>query len=198
MSMYANEHEQRKEMKNSGDGDNQKENMGKFKGKNKQREDREKSEDEGYENIEEYALKFGIGKEDVERVFSREVSEEQVEEVVERSEELLNKVAGGFLYGELAKIKLLLMMVRDYWKKEYKEIPIYTILMAVLALLYILTPTDMIPDFIPILGQLDDYLVLKHAWKAIGEDIKEYARWKIKKGGKDAKEVFELYERAFG
>ena len=40
------------------------------------------------------------------------------------------------------------------------EIPWYTKALAALALVYALSPIDLIPDFIPVLGYLDDLIIL--------------------------------------
>ncbi len=60
-------------------------------------------------------------------------------------------------------------------KKEYTEVPLGTILGIVSALIYILSPIDLIPDRIPGAGHLDDAAVLLICLKAGAEDdIKEY------------------------
>ena len=45
-------------------------------------------------------------------------------------------------------------------------------------LLYVLNPIDIIPDFIPFIGRIDDALVLKFCLKLIEKDLSKYKKWK--------------------
>lgn len=47
-----------------------------------------------------------------------------------------------------------------YYVSKHPETPWYAKLIAVIALAYALSPIDLIPDFIPILGYLDDCIIL--------------------------------------
>ena len=78
----------------------------------------------------------------------------------------------------LADIPLLCSMIYDYAKGQYREVPIGTIIGCTAALIYFVSPIDMIPDFIPVVGQLDDVGVLVYALKAVHQDLQEYDRWK--------------------
>ncbi|MCX7873191.1 MAG: DUF1232 domain-containing protein [Caldimicrobium sp.] len=135
-----------------------------------------------------------VGDEDIQKVFAKKVSRDELEQAVNRSDELISKVEGGFIRKEIAKVRLLLMMLKDYWNGNYTKIPRHIIAAGVITALYILNPVDLVPDFIPVAGQLDDLAVLMFFWKMASEDIKEYALWKIENG---IKEVAELYKRAF-
>lgn len=135
-----------------------------------------------------------IRDEKVREQFQRDVSKAEVEKAYQKSGEVLSKVEKGFLHKEFSKIKLLVMMLRDYWNEVYTEVPWHTIAALVIILLYILNPIDLIPDFIPVAGQADDLAVLYFGWKLILEDVKTYAKWKVSQGDTT---VAKLFEEAF-
>lgn len=132
---------------------------------------------------------------DIEKVFQKKVTLEDLKSASEKADEIIKKVEAGFLEEQIAKVKLLIRMIKDYKDGKYRELPWYTISAIVIVLLYILNPIDLVPDFIPVAGQLDDLLVLITAWKLIEQDVKRYALWKIKQGDR---EVALLAKEAFG
>ncbi|MEY8463528.1 YkvA family protein [Streptococcus merionis] len=87
-----------------------------------------------------------------------------------------------FISKELKSVPILIGMLRSYWKKDYTKVPFKTMVAIVSALLYFLSPLDVVPDWIPILGQLDDALVIGTCWKLVNDDIDAYRKWKAKQG----------------
>ncbi|MGT2895832.1 YkvA family protein [Streptococcus entericus] len=85
-----------------------------------------------------------------------------------------------FVSQEIKSIPILISMVRSYWKGEYKTVPIKSIIAIVSALIYFLSPLDVVPDWIPFLGQMDDALVIATVWKQVHKDIEAYREWKNK------------------
>ncbi len=83
-------------------------------------------------------------------------------------------VAGNYL----SDIPVLISLVRAYVDKTYVEIPIGSILAIIGALIYFLSPVDLIPDIIPGLGYLDDAAVLGIAFKLVHDDVAEYKKWR--------------------
>lgn len=83
-----------------------------------------------------------------------------------------------FLREEFKLLPVFISMVRSYWKRDYTRVPRRTILAIVSALVYFLSPIDVIPDWIPLLGQLDDALVIATCWKLVNDDIDDYRQWK--------------------
>lgn len=80
----------------------------------------------------------------------------------------------------LQDIPLVCSMIIDYTKGRYKAVPISTIIGLTAAILYFVSPVDLIPDFIPVIGQIDDIGVLIFALKRAHNDIMEYKAWKYK------------------
>ena len=69
-------------------------------------------------------------------------------------------------------------MVVDYAKGNYREVPLNTIIGATAALIYFLSPIDVLPDVVAGLGQLDDIAVIAFAVKSISHDLDKYREWK--------------------
>ncbi len=74
--------------------------------------------------------------------------------------------------------KLLLSLMKDFFTGNYKEIPIGCIISIIGAFIYLLAPIDVIPDFIPFLGYVDDAAVIAACVKLIENDIKKYEAWR--------------------
>lgn len=119
---------------------------------------------------------------------TRRVSEKDLLAVIRRKKEIEGKLgqAPGALQKFVNQTMLLVSLVGDYRKGLYREIPWYTVATAVAALIYFLSPLDLIPDFIPFFGQIDDAIVVALAVKAVQEDLKKYATMK----GFDLKKYF--------
>ena len=82
---------------------------------------------------------------------------------------------------KLACIPTLVSLVRSYINKEYTEAPLGSIISIITAMLYVVSPVDLIPDNIPVLGQLDDVAVIAFCWPLIDNDVKNYEEWRKKK-----------------
>lgn len=76
--------------------------------------------------------------------------------------------------------KTLLRMVKAWSKGDYRDVSKGTITYVILCLIYFLTPTDFVPDFIMGLGLIDDIAVLRWTLKRINEDVKKFSTWEIK------------------
>ncbi|GMO41689.1 MAG: hypothetical protein Ta2F_17660 [Termitinemataceae bacterium] len=109
--------------------------------------------------------------------YSENIKEDDIGNILTNQSGIMDKAVGPLKrFGE--DIKLLFSMVKDYATKKYTELP-WTIIAAVVgALAYVLNPIDLIPDFIPFLGLVDDAAVLALALKAIDIDLQKYKKWK--------------------
>ena len=81
----------------------------------------------------------------------------------------------------IEKVKVLVEMLGAYVKGEYKKIPKKTLILLVAALIYLVNPFDLIPDFIPGIGYVDDAGVIIFVFQSIYEDIQKFEKWKESK-----------------
>ena len=108
------------------------------------------------------------------------VKKKDVQKLVERKrefEEKLGDVPGKFKK-MINQLGLLFELIRDYWSGKYKQVPWLSVTFAAAAVIYFLSPIDLIPDFIPVVGYVDDALVVGFAIMALEEDLQTYCRWK--------------------
>jgi uncharacterized membrane protein YkvA (DUF1232 family) len=80
-------------------------------------------------------------------------------------------------YTELGKV--MFGMLKDYRKGVYTNVPWFTIAAIAFSFLYILNPFDLIPDFIPGIGYIDDFAVFTFGLKFIESDLHKYLDWKL-------------------
>lgn len=72
-------------------------------------------------------------------------------------------------------------MLKAYSRREYPHLPWKSLLSIVGAILYFVNPLDLIPDFIPGIGLIDDITVLAWAYKALGSDVERFEEWEYEK-----------------
>ena len=68
-------------------------------------------------------------------------------------------------------------MVNDYFTGFYTEVPFGTIAAIVGTLLYVISPIDLIADFIPFVGLLDDAAMVGFCLNCVKFDVERYRRW---------------------
>jgi len=86
------------------------------------------------------------------------------------------------LMPKVAEIPTLLRatpsMLRDSLKRKYRGTPWGTLVGGIFCILYILNPLDLIPEAIPVIGVVDDTLVLGVFLALLSRDVKKYLLWK--------------------
>lgn len=102
--------------------------------------------------------------------------EDKIERFMQRLEKKLKVIP---VAGEvLSQIPVLASLIRSYVKKEYREIPLGSIIAIISALSYVLSPIDIIPDAIPVLGLIDDAAIITACLLLVKSDVEEYMQWR--------------------
>ena len=76
------------------------------------------------------------------------------------------------------RAKILFNMVKDIYKGEYKALDTFAVAAAVLAIVYLVSPIDSVPDIIPGVGMVDDVAILSFAAGICAKEIKRYMEFK--------------------
>ena len=110
---------------------------------------------------------------------AKRIKEEDIEKVTRKADKIEKKVReSGPLRRYIEDVKLLISLVKDYWFGIYKEIPYWVIGATVFTLLYVLSPIDLIPDVIPVVGLVDDAAVIAICLLMIEQELHDYSEWK--------------------
>ena len=79
---------------------------------------------------------------------------------------------------ELGSFSVLWSLLHDYWAGEYKAVP-WRLLAAIgFSVTYLVSPLDIVPDFIPFVGFVDDATVFALVVSAFQSEIDKYRKWK--------------------
>ncbi|KEO74820.1 YkvA family protein [Anditalea andensis] len=74
-------------------------------------------------------------------------------------------------------VEVLYRMVKAHINGTYQGLSSRSVGMIVLGLVYFITPVDLIPDFIPFIGYVDDMSVLIAVGKSLQTDILKFRVW---------------------
>ncbi len=102
--------------------------------------------------------------------------QDKLEHLLDRLERKLSKVPG--IGNKLSNVPVLVSMLSAYARKEYTEIPFASMISITAALLYFVSPIDLIPDVLPGIGYVDDTAVILFATTMIQDDVEEYKAWR--------------------
>jgi len=110
---------------------------------------------------------------------AQSVSEPDIVKVVAKSEEIKKKFRpGGPLQRFITDGQLLVGMIRDFWTKRYRQLPVGVVGATVFTLLYVFNPLDLMPDVIPLVGQIDDAAIVAACLMLVEHDLRKYQAWK--------------------
>ncbi|GAC1385839.1 MAG: hypothetical protein NVS3B25_24480 [Hymenobacter sp.] len=96
----------------------------------------------------------------------------------EAADKLADKESKTNKFRQLFDVALTLVrLVRSYVSGEYRDIATSTIVSGLAVLLYVLSPIDLIPDFIPVVGFLDDLSLVSWFVGKFHGEITKFRDW---------------------
>lgn len=96
----------------------------------------------------------------------------------EVADKLADKSSKDNKFRQLFDVALTVVrLVRGYISGDYREIATSTIVAGLAVLLYVLSPIDLIPDFVPVLGFLDDLSLVSWFVGKFQAEISRFREW---------------------
>jgi len=108
---------------------------------------------------------------------AEKVTDKDIEKVVNKSEEIKKKFTGRSLGRFIQDAQLLISVVKDYWFGKYRQVPYGAVAAIVFTLIYIFNPLDLVPDVLPIIGEVDDAAVMAACLILVEQDLHKYKDW---------------------
>lgn len=108
-------------------------------------------------------------------------SKEDVNKILKEAMSKADRLDDGPIKEFISDLFLLIGLVKDWIIKEYREIPIGSVVSILGAIIYFVSPIDAIPDFIPFIGYVDDAFVISLILKQVHKDLQKYKIWKENK-----------------
>jgi uncharacterized membrane protein YkvA (DUF1232 family) len=82
-------------------------------------------------------------------------------------------------------------LLRAYIRGDYRDIPWGSIVLVIVAIIYFVSPIDLIPDIIPVIGLTDDAAVIAFVIAQIKADLDNFLAWEVERldGESDSEDI---------
>ncbi|WBA43337.1 YkvA family protein [Hymenobacter canadensis] len=96
----------------------------------------------------------------------------------EVANKLASKESGDNKFKQVFDVgRTLVRLVRNYVSGDYRQVETSTVVSALGVLLYTLSPVDLVPDFIPVVGFLDDLALISWFIEKFQGEILRFREW---------------------
>ena len=102
---------------------------------------------------------------------------ERLRKLVGDAREKINHIPRGPFAETWPYLMAMIRLIRAFHQHEYRDISAQNLLVVVAAIIYFVSPFDVIPDSVPILGNIDDAFVVRLAMKSVGADLDAFMAW---------------------
>ena len=95
--------------------------------------------------------------------------------------EKINHIPRGPFAETWPYLMAMIRLIRAYHHQEYRDVSTPNLLLVVAAMIYFVSPFDVIPDSVPVLGHIDDAQVVRHALESVRADLDTFMAWETSK-----------------
>ena len=106
----------------------------------------------------------------------------------QKSKELLDKAykkteaneeSNGPLSDFWRDIKALMRLLKAYLHKDYTHISLGSVIVVIAAIIYFVSPIDLVPDWFPLAGFVDDAAVVVFVIAQLRAELTKFAQWEM-------------------
>jgi len=129
------------------------------------------------ERIDDIHMGFRAAKSEAEEILG---DKKKTDKILNKSMNAAFKLRSGPLAQVWEDLQLLFTLMKDYTSGRYREIPVGSVVVILGALIYLVNPIDIIPDIIPVLGNIDDVFIIGLVLSQVHADLQSYKEWREK------------------
>ena len=101
----------------------------------------------------------------------------RLQELLVSAREKINHIPRGPFAETWPYLMAMIRLLRAYHLGEYRDVTAPNLLVVVAAIIYFVSPFDVIPDSVPILGNIDDAMVVRRALDSVQADLDTFMAW---------------------
>jgi uncharacterized membrane protein YkvA (DUF1232 family) len=101
----------------------------------------------------------------------------RLRKLFEEAIEKINHIPRGPFAETWPYLMAMIRLIRAYHEREYRDISSQNLRIIVAAIIYFVSPFDVIPDSVPVFGNIDDAMVVRLALKSVGADLDTFMAW---------------------
>ncbi|MEN3371206.1 MAG: hypothetical protein V7609_3349 [Verrucomicrobiota bacterium] len=105
----------------------------------------------------------------------------RLRKLFEDAVEKINHIPRGPFAETWPYLMAMIRLIRAYHRGDHRDISPRNLLILVAALIYFVSPFDVIPDWVPVFGHIDDAFVVSLALKSVRGDLDTFMAWETSK-----------------
>ncbi len=87
------------------------------------------------------------------------------------------------------QLGIVTRLLKAYASGEYRQLPWKTLIRVIAVLIYFVSPIDILPDFLPIVGLTDDIALMLWLFSGLKDDIDKFRDWEQGAGKSTAQPI---------
>ncbi|MBC3787075.1 YkvA family protein [Spirosoma utsteinense] len=77
------------------------------------------------------------------------------------------------------QLGIVTRLLKAYASGDYRQLPWKTLIRVIAVLIYFVSPIDILPDFLPIVGLTDDIALMLWLFSGMKDDIEKFRQWEL-------------------